>query len=200
MPRRKVTSEQPRQQTLIGFLQPHSNSPGNGRPKTKLAPASRTTRVSEITDQSDADSDVEAIHFEPRKEVPSDDDDIQPSSPVKRCRIAAEVKSLADHGMSTSSDSEDSVDTNRRSSPSTKIKRPISRSPSTELDSPPKRRRLAKGIRPSSPEESDDLLGEVNETGESCFESCKFPTNLYHRYHPVSLSRSPETDNVSAES
>ncbi|KAI0256818.1 hypothetical protein BJV78DRAFT_1167155 [Lactifluus subvellereus] len=160
MPRRKPTSEQLGQQSLIGFLQPHSSSSRNDRSKTKLGRASRAT---ETIKQSDTDSDVEAIHFEPRKVVPSDDDDIQPSSPAKRRRMAAEVVPHADHGTSTPSDSDDSIDTNQKASPSTKIGRPVSRSPSTELESPPKRRRLAKGIRPSSPEEPDDLLDEVDE-------------------------------------
>jgi hypothetical protein len=174
MPRRKATSEQLRQQSLIGFLQPHLNSPQTGRSRTQLGPAGRTAGVTEIPIQSDSDSDVEAIHFEPRKEPPLDDDEIQPSSPKKRRRIAVEVRPLADRGTSTTStsnNSDDSIELNRRESPSTKMKRPISRSPSTELDldSHPKRRRLAKGTRPSSTEEPDDLLGEVNETGESQF-------------------------------
>ena len=172
MPRRKATSEQLRQQSLIGFLQPHPSSPQTGRSRTQLGPTSRAARVTEIPIQSDTDSDVEAIHFEPRKELPSDDNDIQPSSPTKRRRIAVEVRPLADRGISTTStsnNSDDSIELNRRASPSTKMKRPISRSPSTELDldSHPKRRRLAKGTRPSSPEEPDDLIGEVNEAGES---------------------------------
>jgi hypothetical protein len=200
MPRKKAASEQPRQQSLMGFLQPHQNSPRNGKTKTNLEPSNRAARVIEIVDQSDTDSDVEAIHFEPRKEVPSDDGDVQPSSPIKRRRIAAEVKLHADHGTSTSRDSDDNIDLNRRASPPTKMRRPVARSPSTELDSPPKRRRLAKGIRPPSPEEPDDLLGEVNEAGKFYIESCKALTNTYYRYHPVTLSRSPETDNVSTES
>jgi hypothetical protein len=204
MPRRKPTAEQLRQKSLIGFLQPHSSSTRNDRSRPKPGPASRATRVpsskvTEITDQSDTDSGVEAIHFEPRKVVPSDDDDIQPSSPAKRRRMAAEVESHADHGTSTSSDSSDSMGTNQRASLSTKRNHPVSRSQSTEFESPPKRRRLAKGIRPSSPEEPDDLLGEVNEAGKSCLESREAPTNLFCRYHSVSLSQSPETDNLSAE-
>jgi hypothetical protein len=174
MPRKKATSDQLRQQSLIGFLQPHPSSPQTGRSRTQLGQASRAARVTEIPIQSDTDSDVEAIHFEPRKELPSDDDDIQPSSPTKRRRNAVEVRPFADRGTSTAStsnNSDDSIESNRRESPLTKMKRPVSRSPSTELglDSPPKRRRLAKGTRPSSPEEPDDLLGEVNEAGESQF-------------------------------
>jgi hypothetical protein len=202
MPRKKAASEQLlRQQSLIGFLHSHPNSPRNGKTKTKSGPSNQAARVTEITDQSDTDSDVEAIHFEPRKEVPSDGDDVQPSSPIKRHRITAEVKSHADRGTSTSRDSDDSIDLNQRASPSANMKRPVARSPSTELDSPPKRRRrLAKGIRPPSPEEPDDLLGEVNEAGEFYVESCKASTNTYHRYYPVTLSRSPEADNISTES
>ena len=178
MPRRKASPGQLKQQSLVGFLKPDSSktsSPRNSISRTKSGPSRYARKVpprlSEPSNQSGTDSDVDAIHFEPKTVIISDDDDIQPSSPVRRHRTAAEVESHADHGTSTFSDSDDSIGTNRRATSSVKIKRHFSRSPSTEHESPPKRRRLARGTRPSSPEESDNLLDEVNEAGNYFIES-----------------------------
>lgn len=179
MPRKKAPSGQLKQQSLTGFLNPYSpktSSPRKPTIRTKSGPARLASRVplqlSEPSDQGGSDSDVDAIHFEPKKVTAiSDDDDIQPSSPVRKRRTAAEVEMHADHGTltaSTFSDSDDGVDTNRIATSSATIKRRISRSPSTdstEHGSPPKRRRLARGVRPSTPDEPDDLLDEVNEEG-----------------------------------
>ncbi len=194
MPRRKASSEQLKQQSLISFLKPNSlkaNSPRNSESRTKLGSARRARRVppqlSEPSDQNDTGSDVDAIHFEPKEVIVSDDDNIQPSSPVRRGRTVTEVESHDNHGTPTSTDSDDNIGTNRRATSSVKIKRRVSRSPSTELESPSKRRRLAR-VRPSSPEESDDnLLDEVNEAGNHSIEPCKVTTNYVRRYYPVSL-------------
>jgi hypothetical protein len=195
MPRRKASSGQLKQQSLVGFLKPDSSktsSPRKSISRAKSGPSRLARRVppqfSEPSNQSGTDSDVDAIHFEPKSVIISDDDDVQPSSPVRRHRTAPEVESHADHGTSTSSDSDDSVGTNRRATSSVKVKRHVSRSPSTEQESPPKRRRLARGARPSSPEESDDLLDEVNEAGNYFIESCNATANFVRRYYPVSLS------------
>ena len=213
MTRRKTTSRNLKQQSLIGFLKPDpskTSSPPSRNDRFRTNPAGparrRTTTIplelSEPSGQSDTDSGVDTIHFEPRRAVISDDDDdnddIQPSSPVKRRRTVTEVESHADHDTS-SSDSEESLSANRRAISSIKTKRPIARSPSAELESLPKRRRLARGIRPSTPEESDDLLGEVDEAGNHFTELCKETTNLVYRYYPVSLSGPSETDRFSDE-
>ncbi|KAI0006145.1 hypothetical protein BJV74DRAFT_802451 [Russula compacta] len=172
MPRRKATtSGQLKQQSLIGFLKPETSSPLSDRSRTRTRPTRLATRVpaqgTEPFDQSDTDSGVEAVHFEPRSAVISDDDDdeLQPSSPVRKRRTASEAESPADHRTLMSSDSDESLDTNRRAAFSITTKRPLARSPSTEPEpeSLPKRRRLTRGARPSSPEEPDDLLKEVNE-------------------------------------
>jgi len=202
MARRKTKSEDLRQQSLIGFLQPDpsktSSSPSRSdRFRTKPGPARRSGRntrdppqLSEPSAQSDTDSDVNAIHFEPRKAVTviSDDSDIQPSSPTKRRRTVAEAEPHVGHDTLISSDSDESVSANRRAVSPIKTKRPVARSPSTEPESPPKRRRLARGVRPSSPEESDNLLDEVNEAGNYFVELCKVTTNFVHRRHAISLS------------
>jgi hypothetical protein len=195
MSRRKASSRQLKQQSLVGFLKPDSSKtsgPHNSMSRTKSGPSRLARRVppqsSEPSDHSGTDSDVDAIHFEPKSVIISDDDDIQPSSPVRRHRTAAEVESHDDHGTSTLSDSDDNVGTNRRATSSVKIKRHVSRSPSTEHESPPKRRRLARGARPSSPEESDNLLDEVNEAGDSFIQPCNVTANFVRRYYPVSLS------------
>ena len=205
MAHRKTKSENLRQQSLIGFLQPDpsktSSSPSRSdrfRTRTRPGPArrsgGRTTgdppQLSEPSGQSDTDSDVDAIHFEPRKAVTviSDEDDIQSSSPTKKHRTITEVGSHVGHDTLISSDSDESVSANRRAMPPIKTKRPVVRSPSTEPESPPKRRRLARGVRPSSPEESDNLLDEVNEAGNYFVELCKVTTNLVHRHHTTSLS------------
>ena len=195
MPRRKASSGQLKQQSLVEFLKPKSSKasgPRNSISRSKSGPSRPasgvTPRLSQRSDGSGTDSDVDAIHFEPRSVIISDDDDIQPSSPVRRSRTAAEVESHADHRTVTISDSDDSVDTNRRSTSSSKIKRHVSRSPSSEHESPPKRRRLARGVRPSSPEESDNLLDEVNEAGNYPINPCKVTANSVCRYYSVSLS------------
>lgn len=170
MPRGKASSGQLKQQSLTGFLKPNpskANNPRNPKSRTKPGPTRLPRRIppqlSEPSDQSGTDSDVEAIHFEPKEVIISDDDDIQPSSPVRRRRTVIEVDSHPNHGTPTSSDSDDNVGTSGRAMPSVKIRRNVSRSPSIGHESPPKRRRLAR-VRPSSPEESDDnLLDEVNE-------------------------------------
>jgi len=189
MPRRKAASGQLKQQSLIGFLEPNSskaNSPRKSKSRTKPGPSRLPRRVPH---QSGTDSDVDAIHFEPKEVIISDDDDdIQPSSPVRRRRTVTEVESHADHGTPISSDSDDDAGTNRRTTSSVKIRRCVSRSPSTEHESPPKRRRLAR-VRPSSPEESDDnLLDEVDEAGNHFIGPCKVTTNSVRRYYSVSLS------------
>ena len=196
MPRRKA-SRQLKQQSLVGFLKPNSpkaNDPRNPKSITKpgtIRPSrSRIPpQVSEPSDQGGTDSDVDAIQFEPKKVIISDDDDIQLSSPVRRRRTVTEVESHASPGTLTSSDSDDNVGTSGRVTSSVKIRRHVSRSPSTGHDeSPPKRRRLAR-VRPSSPEESDDnLLDEVNESGNNSVGTYEVTTNSVRRYHPVSLS------------
>lgn len=205
MASRKSKSENLKQQSLVGFLQPNasktSNSPTRSRSNrlgTKSGPArrssGRTTRdppqLSEPSGQSDTDSDVDAIHFEPRKAVTviSDDDDIQPPSPTKRRRTIAEVEPHVGHDNLLSSDSDESMSANRSAMSPIKSKRPVARSPSTEPESPPKRRRLARGVRPSSPEESDNLLDEVNEAGNYFVQPWKVTPNFVHRHHTVSLS------------
>ncbi|KAI0302160.1 hypothetical protein BC826DRAFT_987567 [Russula brevipes] len=175
MPRRKPTHGKLQQQSLVGFLKPDSSKTGGARndksrrrPGAALGAARLATRVppqvSEPSDESDADSGIDTIHFEPKTIVISDDGDdhdVQPSSPTRRRRAAAEAELDSDNGTSTSSNLDESIGINRRAT-STKIKRPVAHSPSTEPESSPKRRRLAR-VRPSTPEESDDLLGEVNE-------------------------------------
>ncbi|KAH9180669.1 hypothetical protein EDB89DRAFT_1920417 [Lactarius sanguifluus] len=168
MPRRKTAPSQLRQQSLNDFLKPNSlkaNGSCDNTARTKPRQAGRTarslpSRVPEPFDQSDTDSGVEAIHFEPKKVASSDDgDDVQPSSPVRKRRAAVEAESQADSEMSASSDSDMGTE---RKVPSNKMKSPRARSPSIEVTLP-KRRRLAKGVRPPSPEETDNLLLEVNE-------------------------------------
>jgi hypothetical protein len=205
MPRRKTVPRQLKQQSLTNFLNPTPLKAKNSRDSTTRtkprlagrAARSLSSRVPEPFDQSDADSGVEAIHFEPKKRTSSDDDvDVQPSSPIRRRRAAGETESQADGDMSASSVSDIDMDTKRKAL-SSNIKSTRARSPSTEITTEitlPKRRRLAKGVRPPSPEESDDLLLEVNEAGESRFESCGFSTNPGHRYHTVPLPSSPEAD------
>ncbi|KAI9509629.1 hypothetical protein F5148DRAFT_1012019 [Russula earlei] len=173
MSRSKAVSGQLKQQTLIGFLKPSSSKNSSlrddrSRTNKHAVRVSSQFEFSEPSDQSDTDDGVDTIHFEPRREATSgDDDDIQPSSPTKRRRTVADVESPAapGNGTSLSSDSDESMGSHRRVRSSTKLQRAVSRSPSTEPEpeSPPKRRRLARGVRPSSPEESDDLLGEVDE-------------------------------------
>lgn len=179
MPRKKASS-QPKQQSLIGFLRPNSLKANNSRnTKSRTKPESTRpsrgvpSQLSEPSDQSGTDSDVDAIHFEPKEVIISDDDDIQPSSPVRRRRTVTEAESHANHGTPTSSDSDDNVGMSRRATPSVKIRRHGSRSPSTGHESPPKRRRLVR-VRPSSPEEFDDnLLDEVNEAGNNSVDTYK---------------------------
>jgi hypothetical protein len=187
MTRRKTTSGNLKQPTLVGFLKPDpsktSSPPSrNDRSRIKRGPTRRHTttvpsQLSEHSHQSDTDSGVDTIHFEPRRVVISDDDDddddMQPSSPVKRRRTVTEVEAHTDRDTSSSSDSEESPSANRRAMSSTNTKRPVARSPSTEAESLPKRRRLARGVRPPSPEGSDDLLGEVDEAGNYFIELCK---------------------------
>src|SRR6266576_731386 len=93
MPHRKAFSGQLKQQSLTGFLRPNSskaNNPRNSRSRTKPGSARLPRRISpqlsEPSDQSGTDSDVDAIHFEPKEVIISDDDDIQPSSPVRKRR------------------------------------------------------------------------------------------------------------------
>ncbi|KAI0306457.1 hypothetical protein B0F90DRAFT_1690122 [Multifurca ochricompacta] len=188
-----------RQQNLTKFLKTsHSttDTPRDNSPKKKLGLSGGATRIPasqapNLSDPSDTDSGIGEIRFEPRKQVTLDDDhDIQPLSPTRRRGILTKVGSQTDHRTSTSSDLDDNMGTNRRESSSNKAKRPTSRSPSTELEPPPKRRRrLAKGVRPLSPEKSDDLLGEINEAGECCIELHQAQTNLNFRYHSISLSK-----------
>lgn len=198
MARRKTKSEDLRQQSLIRFLQPSSSPSRSDRSRTKPGPIRRSggrnardpPQLSEPSSQSDTDSDVNAIHFEQKKAVTvvSDDSDVQPSSPTKRRRTMAKAESQVGHDILISSDSNESVSADRRAMPPIKTKRPVARSPSTEPESPPKRRRLARGVRPSSPEESDNLLDEVNEAGNYFVELCKVTTNFVHRHHTISLS------------
>jgi len=195
MPRRKAPSVQLKQQSLIGFLGPDSskaNNPRNPNSRTNQGSARPPRRIppqlSEPSDQSGTDSDVDAIHFEPKEVIISDDDDIQPSSPVRGRRTVTEVESHANHGTSTSSDSDDNVGTSGITTSPVKIRRHVSRSPSTGHESPPKRRRLAR-VRPSSPEESDDnLLDEVNEAGNNLVDTYEVTANTVRRYYPASLS------------
>lgn len=196
MPRRKASSGQLKQQSLVGFLRPNSsktNNPRNSKAVTNTrSESARTSRripshLSEPSDQGGTDSDVDAIHFEPKKVIISDDDDIQLSSPVRRRRTVTKVESHANHGTPTS-DSDDNVGTSGKATSSVKIRHHVSRSPSTEHESPPKRRRLTR-VRPSSPEESDDnLLEEVNEEGNNSVDTYEVTTNPVRRYYPVSLS------------
>jgi len=201
MTRRNQNPGTLKQQSLIGFLEPDpskTSSPPTrsrkNRSRTKPGPTRRTTRVplqlSQHSGPSDTDSGVDTIHFEPRKVDISDDDvDIQLSSPARRRRTVDEVESHPGYDTLTSNDSDESVGASRKATPSIKVKRPIARSPSTEPESPaPKRRRLARGVRPSSPEEPDNLLGEVNEAGNYLTKLRKVTTDIVHRHHPVSLS------------
>ena len=195
MPRRKASSGQLKQQSLTDFLRPNSSKSNNPRnPKSRTNPGSvrRSHRIpsqlSGPSDQGGTDSDVDAIHFEPKEVIISDDDDVQLSSPVRRRRTVTEVESHANHGTPTSSNSDDDIGTSGRATSSVKFRRHVSRSPSTEHESPPKRRRLAR-VRPSSPEESDDnLLDEVNEAGNNFVGTYKVTTNSVRRYNTVSLS------------
>ena len=206
MPRRKTVPRQLRQQSLTDFLKPpplEASSSRDNATRTKPRQAGRAARshssqVPEPFDQSDTDSGVEAIHFEPKKRVSSDDDDIQPSSPIRRRTVAAEVETQGNGEMSLSSDSDNGMDTKRKAL-SSKIKSPRTRSPSTEI-ALPKRRRLAKGARPPSPEETDNLLHEVNEAGKSRSESCEVPTNPDNRYHTITLPSPPEADTFPTKS
>jgi hypothetical protein len=196
MPRRKPTHGKLQQQSLVGFLKPDSSKTGGARnDKSRRRPgaARLATRVppqvSELSDESDADSGIDTIHFEPKKIVISDDGDdhdVQPSSPTRRRRAAAEAELDSDNGTSMSSDLDENIGINRRAT-SIKIKRPVAHSPSTEPESSPKRRRLAR-VRPSTPEESDDLLGEVDEAGKYLTEPGNATTKSVLRYPPVSLS------------
>jgi hypothetical protein len=199
MPRRKTVPRQLRQQSLTTFLKPTPLKASSSRDnRTKPRQAGRAARslssqVPEPFDQSDTDSGVEAIHFEPKKGASSDDDDdIQPSSPIRRRTVAAEAEAQADGEISVSSDSDNGMDTKRKAL-SSEIKSPRARSPSMEITLP-KRRRLAKGVRPPSPEETDNLLHEVNEAGESRSESCEVLTDPDHRYHTVTPPSPPEAD------
>lgn len=196
MPRRNASSGHLKQQSLVGFLRPNSSKANNHRKsESRTKPGSSTRRsrrippqLSEPSDKSGTDSDVDAIQFEPKKVIISDDDDIQPSSPVRRRRTVTEVESHADHGTPTPSDSGDNVGTSGRATSSVKIRHHVSRSPSMGHESPPKRRRLAR-IRPSSPEESDDdLLNEVNEAGNNSADTREVTTDSIRRYYPVSIS------------
>lgn len=196
MPRRNASSGHLKQQSLIGFLTPNSSEANNNRKsesRTKPGSTSRPPRrippqLSEPSDKSGTDSDVDAIQFEPKKVIISDDDDIQPSSPVRRRRTVTEVESHANHVTPTSSDSDDSIGTSGRATSSVKLRRHVSRSPSMGHESPPKRRRLAR-IRPSSPEESDDnLLNEVNEAGNNFTDTREVITDSVRRYYSVSIS------------
>jgi|SRR5712671_2096363 len=200
MPRRKAISSEPKQQTLIRFLPPsHSknSSVRNDGSRTKPGPSRLATGVSkgvsskhdliELSDHSDTNNGVDKIHFEPKKAAISDDDDIQLSSPIRRRKTVAVVESQADYGTSTHSSSGEEIGTNRRATSSKEDKPPVPRSPSTESEPLPKRRRLAR-VRPSSPEETDDLLGEVNEAGNCSIEPCSATTDFALRYHPISLS------------
>ena len=202
MPRRKTAPRQLKQQSLTDFLEPTPLKANNSRDsstRTKPRQAGRAarslpSRVPELLDQSDTDSGVEAIHLEPKKGASSDDDvDIQPSSPIRKRRVVGETESQADGDMSASSDSDIVIMDTKRKALSSKIESTRARSPSTEVTLP-KKRRLAKGVRPPSPEEPDDLLLEVNEAGESRFELCEAPTNPDHRYHTVPLPSPPEAD------
>jgi hypothetical protein len=212
MTRRKTTSGNLKQQSLIGFLKPDSSKTTSPPTRNNIfranpaGPARRRTttgplELSEPSGQSDTDSGVDAIHFEPRRVVISDDDDdddIQPSSPAKRRRTVTEVESHADHDTSSSS-SEERLSANRQAMSSIKTNRPIARNLSAEPESLPKRRRLARGIRPSTQEESDDLLCEVDEAGKYFTELGSETTNLVYRYYPVSLSGPSETVRFSDE-
>src|SRR5712671_2021693 len=106
MPRRKAISSEPKQQTLIRFLPPsHSknSSVRNDGSRTKPGPSRLATGVSkgvsskhdliELSDHSDTNNGVDKIHFEPKKAAISDDDDIQLSSPIRRRKTVAVVRS-----------------------------------------------------------------------------------------------------------
>ena len=203
MPRRKTVPRHSRQQSLTEFLIPTSSKANCSRnlntAQTKPRQAGRTakspsSRVPEPFDQSDTDSGVEAIHFEPKKAASSDDDDddIQPSSPLRR-RAAVEAESHSDGEISMSAYSDNGIHIKVTALPN-KNKSPRACSPSTETNLP-KRRRLTKGARPPSPEEHENLLLEVNEAGESRFGSCEASTDPDHRYHTVPLPSTSEAVN-----
>ena len=201
MPRRKTVPRQLRQQSLTDYIKPTPLKANDSRGtttrtkprQTGKAARSLPSRVPELLDQSDTDSGVEAIHFEPKKGTSSDDDvDIQLSSPIRKRKVVGETESQDDGDMSASNDSDIDMDTKRKAI-SSKMKSTRARSPSIEVTLP-KRRRLAKGVRPPSPEEPDDLLLEVNEAGKSRFESLEVSTYSDHRYHTVPLPSPPEAD------
>ncbi|KAI0273754.1 hypothetical protein BC834DRAFT_855414 [Gloeopeniophorella convolvens] len=171
MPRRKDGPKRLKQQNLVEFFRPAPSTARtprrDGRSRTKLRSSVNVKQTSprraiELSDADASDSDVDAIHFEPKKDAtPHDSDDMQPSPPKQRRGKAPVTEPRSGSVISLSSDS----DGLGKSKGPSRTKRLGRRNSSAEQDPPPasKRSRLAKGVRPSTPEEPDDLLKEVDE-------------------------------------
>lgn len=151
-----------KQQTLFGFLSssppssPSTLLPNNHRPGSSKRKRTRkiSSSSSSHSDKAlDTDSDVGAIHFEP-KLVDISDEDHSPRRPKGR-------KSLAGaHAIPTRTMSDESLEETIEEPRYRKGKNKVVLD--SEDDTRPRKRKLIKGRRPPTPEEDDDILEAGN--------------------------------------
>ncbi|KIK31177.1 hypothetical protein PISMIDRAFT_85451 [Pisolithus microcarpus 441] len=158
MPPRDVARERLKQKTLAGFV--HSSPPSSPQTKQHSLPNRKrrapTTSDSEesspsSSDENDVDSDVEAIRFEPEAAGISDED-ASPRRP-KRKRVHLTVDNL---GKQHSDDDEEKVGIPVRWKGKSKRKVVVD----SDSEPQPRRSRLVKGARPSTPDDEEDEVDQ----------------------------------------
>ncbi|KAI0065351.1 hypothetical protein BV25DRAFT_1850622 [Artomyces pyxidatus] len=172
-----------KQQDLFGFLKSttssempaSSSSPSKTRSRRAPAKRKRSTAASRAPHRDPADeedeekgntsSDVEVIHFEPRK-IPtpgSDEEDQSPRRPkAKRGKGAINTPfhsppPTAGDVISIDSDSDEPIVTPARLKGKSVARRKRVSDSGSEEEARPKRRKLTKGVRPPTPDDSDEV-------------------------------------------
>ncbi|CAL1704452.1 unnamed protein product [Somion occarium] len=185
MPKPSNGSKKQKQQSLLGFFQSSSPArPSSPEMKHKLhaepSKSSRRTPKSsprkgkskskyETSSSAGESSDVGAISFEPAVYSLSDsDDDVKksPRRPIVRKRRVKASRSNSPSPIIIESDSEEEnvgVPVTWKGKAKAVPKRKLAVLDSDVEEEAPKRRKLVRGVRPPSPEESDDLIEELDQ-------------------------------------
>lgn len=186
MPKQSKRSK--KQSSLLGFFQSSSppqptSIPNNNTHKTranylKSSPKKTQSRSqkygpkAEDKGTSSDSSDVGGINFEPEIISLSDsDDDVKTSprrGPAKKRRVkASESSSQASSSHSKSDEENIGIPVGWKWKGKAVHKRKMAVSDSESEEEPrPKRRKLVRGVRPPTPDESEDLMDEVDQERE----------------------------------
>ena len=155
MPPRRPPRLEFKQQTLLEFLSSSPpSSPSNLFPKSPpKRKRKRTREASSSPKASDADSDVNAISFEPER-IDTGDEDDSPRRPRNRRSLAGA------HTIPSRASSDESLDAAIGELRYRKGKHKVVLD--SDDDTQLRKHKLIKGVRPPTPEEDDDILDSEN--------------------------------------